>query len=91
MAAIQDANLTPDGYRVFFGGVRQTGGSERVWAMNRTDLTVPFEGGTNIVQVHDSTQNAAALRSPYVTQDCKSIWFSVGTTSPASVRSGTAL
>jgi len=92
MAAIQDANLTPDGYRVFFGGVRQTGGSDRVWAMDRTDLTVEFEGGNNIVEVHDSMQNTLSVRSPYVTPDCKSLWFSVGTNASVNtVRRGIAL
>jgi len=86
MLEMQDANLSPDGYRMFFGGVRMGQSTERVFAIDRSDLTMPFEAA-NIVEVHNTTQTTLSPRSPYVTADCSSLWFSLATNS-GTIRNG---
>jgi len=89
MTDIQDGDLSPDGYRMFFAGVRMAQTTQRVFAIDRTDLNQPFEA-SNVVEVRDSLQSASGLRTPYVSSDCKTLWFSVGTAVGAIVRKGVA-
>lgn len=84
MTAITDANLSPDGYRMYFGGVRMGQTSQRVFMIDRTDLTKAFDRA-NVIQVRDTAQSVQNVRTPYVSDDCASLWYSLGSSTTATV------